>query len=325
VILLSNFGLGIDYLLMAMAPSLWWLFLGRVVSGVTSSSFPTAAAYIADVTPPEKRAGKFGMLGVAFGVGFIIGPSLGGLLGGISLRAPFWGAAILSLANATYGFFILPESLPPEQRTAFHWKRATPIGSIQLLRSRPQLFALGCTGFLAILAHDSLPITAVLYMQYRYHWTQLVVGLVFALVGAVTIVVQGGLVGRLVAALGERRALAVGFASGAAGMAVYGLAPTGRIFLAGIALTALWGLATPALQSLMTRRVGPTEQGQLQGANGSLNAIASMIAPSLFTWAFAIGIGPRVDVPGIPFLLAACFLIAALIVSWIATGPSIAD
>src|SRR5258708_27505706 len=201
VILLSNFGLGLDYVLMAMAPSLAWLFLGRVVSGITSSSFPTATAYIADVTPPERRAEKFGMLGVAFGVGFIVGPSLGGLLGSISLRAPFWGAAVLSLANAAYGFFILPESLPPERRTPFHWKRATPIGSIQLLRSRPQLFALGCAGFLSMLAHDSLPITAVIYMQYRFHWTQLAVGLVLALVGGVTIAVQGGLVGRLVSVL----------------------------------------------------------------------------------------------------------------------------
>jgi len=320
VILLSNFGLGLDYVLMAMAPSLWWLFVGRVVSGITSSSLPTATAYIADVTPPEKRAEQFGLLGVAFGVGFVVGPSVGGLLGGVSLRAPFWGAAILSLANAAYGYFILPESLPPERRTPFHWKRATPIGSIQLLRSRPQLFALGCAGFLAILGHDSLPMTAVLYMQYRYHWTQLAIGLVLALVGGVTVVVQGGLVGRLVAALGERRALALGYAAGAAAMVIYGLAADGRVFLIGIAFTALWGIANPALQSLMTRRVGPDEQGQLQGANASLNAIASMTAPSLFTWAFAFGIGARVNVPGLPFLIAACFLIAALVVSWTVTA-----
>src|SRR5579862_6020491 len=203
VILLSNVGLGLDYLLMAMAPSLWWLFLGRIVSGITSSSFPTATAYIADVTPPEKRAEKFGMLGVAFGVGFIVGPSVGGLLGSISLRAPFWGAAILSLANATYGFFILPESLPLERRTPFHWMRANPIGAIQLLRSRTQLFALGCAGFLSMLAHDSLPIIAVIYMQYRFGWSQLTMGLMLAAVGAMSIVVQGGLVGRIVAAVGR--------------------------------------------------------------------------------------------------------------------------
>jgi len=317
VILLSNVGLGLDYLLMAVAPSLWWLFLGRVISGITSSSFGTAGAYIADVTPPGERARKFGMLGVAFGVGFIIGPSVGGLLGSVNLRAPFWGAAVLSLANAAYGFFILPESLPPERRSAFHWRRANPIGSVQLLRSRPQLMALGIAGFLSMLGHDSLPITFVLYTSYRYRWDQWTIGLVLALVGVASIVVQGGLVGRIVAALGERRALAVGFICGAIGMLIYGLAPTGKVFLLGIAMTALYGLSHPSLQSLMTRCVGPSEQGQLQGANGSLNGIASMIAPILFTQAFALAVGRfrNLNLPGAPFLLAAMLLVAALAVS----------
>jgi MFS transporter, DHA1 family, tetracycline resistance protein len=323
VILLSNFGLGLDYLLMAAAPSLWWLFFGRVVSGITSSSFGTASAYIADVTPPEERAKTFGMLGVAFGVGFVIGPSVGGLLGGISLRAPFWGAAALSLANAAYGFFILPESLPPERRSAFHWRRATPIGSIQLLRSRPRLLALGSTNFLSMVAHNSLPIIFVLYTTYRYQWDQRTIGLVLAGVGALSIVVQGGLVGRIVAVLGERRSLALGLLSGLAGMVVYAFAPTGRLFVAGIAMTALYGLTQPSLQSLMTRIVGPSEQGQLQGANGSLNGIASMIAPILFTQAFALAIGRFRDLqlPGLPFIVAAAFFAAALAVSWRASAP----
>jgi MFS transporter, DHA1 family, tetracycline resistance protein len=327
VILLSNLGLGLDYLLMAVAPSLWWLFVGRVISGITSSSFGTASAYIADVTPPDDRAKKFGMLGVAFGVGFIVGPPIGGLLGAIDLRAPFWGAAALSLANAAYGFFILPESLPPDRRSAFRWRCANPVGSLQLLRSRPQLLALGSAGFLSMLAHDSLPVTFVLYTTYLYNWDQRTIGLVLAAVGAMSIVVQGGLVGRLVAALGERRALASGFASGAAAMIVYGLAPTGRIFVAGVALTALYGLAGPSLQSLMTRRVGSAEQGQLQGAVGSLNGIANMIAPVLFTQVFALAIGPlqHRHVPGAPFLLAALFLMSALIVGLSATsaGPRV--
>lgn len=324
VILLSNLGLGLDYLLMAAAPSLGWLFVGRVISGITSSSFGTAGAYIADVTPPEERAKKFGMLGVAFGVGFIVGPSVGGLLGMIDLRAPFWGAAALSLANAAYGFFILPESLPPERRSPFHWRRANPVGSIQLLRSHPRLLALGSAGFLSMLAHDSLPITFVLYTTYRYNWDQKTIGLVLAMVGLMSIVVQGGLVGRIVAALGERRSLAAGFVSGAIGMVVYGLAPTGPLFLLGIAMTALYGLSHPSLQSLMTRRVGPSEQGQLQGANGSLNGIASMIAPILFTQAFALAIGRFRDVnlPGAPFLLAALLLVAALAVGWRATATA---
>jgi len=224
VILLSCTGLGIDYALMAMAPSLWWLFVGRVISGITSSTYGAAGAYIADVTRPEERAAKFGMLGVAFGIGFVIGPSLGGLLAGVSLRAPFWGAAILSLANSAYGFFILPESLPPGSRSPFRWKAANPIGSFVMLRSRPQLFALASAGFLSMLAHDAAPSTFVLYSTYRYGWSERDVGLVLALVGAAQMIVQGGLVGRLVRALGERGALAFGYLCGAGGNTVFALA-----------------------------------------------------------------------------------------------------
>ncbi|HZT77250.1 MAG TPA: TCR/Tet family MFS transporter [Vicinamibacterales bacterium] len=324
VILLSNFGLGLDYVLMALAPSLWWLFLGRVISGITSSSFPTAMAYIADVTEPRDRAAKFGMLGAAFGVGFIVGPSVGGLLGGISLRAPFWGAAALSLANAAYGFFILPESLPPDRRTPFHWRRANVLGSFRMLRARPLLLALGAASFLSMLAHDSAPTTFVLYSQYRYAWTERTIGLVIGLVGAASLVVQGGLVGRLVAWLGERKAMATGFLCGAAGMAVYALAPTGALFLCGLPFTALYGLATPSLQSVMTSRVSASEQGQLQGAIGSLNGVANMIAPVLFTGIFAEAVGRFRDwhVVGAPFLLAAALLVAAFAVGWRVTSDS---
>lgn len=324
VILLSNVGLGLDYLLMAVAPTLAWLFVGRVASGITSSSFPTAIAYIADVTPPDQRAAKFGMLGAAFGVGFIVGPTVGGLLAGYSLRAPFWCAAALSLANAAYGFFILPESLPEDQRAPFRWRRANPIGSFQMLRARPLLLALASAGFLSMLAHDSLPTTFVLYANYRYRWDERAIGLVLAAVGLASLVVQGGLVGRLVAFFGERKALAVGFLSGAAGMATYGFAPTGAWFMLGVPGTALYGLANPALQSLMTREVGPSEQGQLQGANGSMNGIANMTAPILFTQVFALAVGRYRpwNIPGAPFLLAALFLIAAATVGWKVTSPN---
>jgi DHA1 family tetracycline resistance protein-like MFS transporter len=322
VILLSNVGLGLDYLLMALAPTLGWLFVGRVISGITSSSFPTAAAYIADVTPPDERAKKFGMIGAAFGIGFIVGPTVGGLLGAVSLRAPFWGAAVLSLANAAYGFFILPESLPLERRSPFHWRRANPIGAIHMLRSRPRLLALGSAGFLSMLAHDSLPTTFVLYSTYRYGWTERAVGLTLGAVGVAALVVQGGLVGRIVAALGERVALAVGFFCGAAGLAIYGFAPTGAAFMLGVPFTALYGLSSPSLQSLMTRRVGPSEQGQLQGANGSLNGIANMAAPILFTQVFALAVGRYrgFNLPGAPFLLASLLLVAALVVGWQVTS-----
>jgi MFS transporter, DHA1 family, tetracycline resistance protein len=323
VIVLSNFGLGLDYVVMAVAPSLWWLFAGRVMSGITSSTFPAAAAYIADVTPPEERAAKFGLLGAAFGTGFIIGPAVGGLLGGVNLRAPFWAAAALSLANAAYGLFVLPESLPPDRRSAFHWKRANPIGALHLLRSHPQLFALGCAGFLSLLAYDSAPTTAVLYSQYRYHWDQRTIGLVMAAVGLAALVVQVGFVGRIVAALGERRALALGLLCGAGAMAVFGVASRGSLFLGAVPLMALYGVSTPALQSLMTRRVGAAEQGRLQGAVGSMNGIANMIAPVLFTSLFAQAVGrfEYLHVPGAPFLLASIFLAAALVVAWFVTGP----
>ena len=322
VILLSNFGLGLDYVVMALAPSLWWLFAGRVVSGITSSSVPTAMAYIADVTEPRERAAKFGMLGAAFGVGFIVGPSVGGLLGGVSLRAPFWGAAALSLANAAYGFFILPESLPLERRAPFHWRRANVLGSFRMLRSRPYLLALGTASFLSMLAHDSAPTTFVLYSQYRYQWSERTIGLVIGVVGAAALVVQGGLVGRMVSWLGERRAMATGFACGAAGMAIYALAPTGAWFLCGLPFTALYGLAAPSLQSIMTSRVGADEQGQLQGAIGSINGVANMIAPVLFTGIFAEAVGRFRDwrLVGAPFLLAALLLLCACGVGWRVTA-----
>jgi DHA1 family tetracycline resistance protein-like MFS transporter len=322
VILLSNFGLGLDYVLMALAPSLWWLFVGRIISGITSSSFPTAMAYIADVTEPRDRAARFGLLGAAFGVGFIVGPSVGGLLGAVSLRAPFWGAAVLSLANAAYGFFILPESLPLERRMPFHWRRANVLGSFRMLRSHSQLLALGAAGFLSMLAHDSAPTTFVLYSQYRYQWTERTIGLVIGLVGAAALVVQGGLVGRMVEALGERKAMATGFLCGAIGMAVYALAPTGRIFLFGLPFTAFYGLATPSLQSVMTSRVSGSEQGQLQGAIGSLNGVANMMAPVLFTSIFAEAVGRfrAWNLVGAPFALASVLLVAAFVVGWRVTG-----
>ncbi|MGC4084670.1 MAG: TCR/Tet family MFS transporter [Vicinamibacterales bacterium] len=316
VILLSCAGLGIDYLLMAVAPTLWWLLLGRVISGITSSTYGTASAYIADVTPPEQRAAKYGMLGVAFGLGFIIGPSVGGFLAGLSLRAPFWGAAALSLLNTAYGFFVLPESLPEDRRSPFHWRRANPAGALAMLSASPQLFGLALAGFLSMLAHDAAPSTFVLYTTWRYGWSEQTIGLVLALVG-VTQIVQGGLVGRIVSALGERKALAFGYACGVASDVIYALAPTGLYFTLGIPVGALYGVTNPALQSLMTRLVGADQQGRLQGAQGSLMGIASMTAPVMFTQVFSAAVGPlhSWNLPGAAFLLAAAFLAVALVVS----------
>lgn len=317
VILLSNLGLGLDYLLMAVAPSLAWLFVGRAISGIVSASFSTAGAYIADITPPERRAARFGMLGAAFGVGFIIGPAFGGLLGGIDLRLPFWVAAGLSLLNAAYGLFILPESLPPERRATFSWRKANPFGALKFLHSHSTLLALAAAAFLSRLAHDSLSSTYVLYVDYRYGWNETTVGLSLAGVGICSMIVQGGLVGPSVAKLGERRVLIAGLLFGVIGFLVQALAPTGGLFLIGIPFIALYGLASPAMQALMSRRVGADAQGQLQGAIQSLGGLGGLLAPFVFTQTLAAFIAPDspLQLPGAPWLLAAAFLAAAALIA----------
>jgi MFS transporter, DHA1 family, tetracycline resistance protein len=318
VILISCTGLGLDFILMALAPNVWWLFVGRVISGITAASFSTAAAYIADVTPPERRAASFGMIGVAFGIGFIVGPALGGLLGAISPRLPFWASAVMALANVCWGLFVLPESLPKEKRVAFAWKNAHPLGALKLLRSHPMLSGLAVTYFLINLAHVVLPSTAVLYMHYRYGWDTRAVGLLLAGVGISSLFVQGLLVKPAVRWLKERRAMAVGLTFGAAGFAIYGLASTGPEFWIGVPVMALWGIATPSLQTIMTRLVDATEQGRLQGALASLMGLASLIGPMLFTGTFALFIGTRASLglPGAPFLLAALLVVCAALLAW---------
>ena len=318
VILISCAGLGLDFILMALAPNLWWLFVGRVISGITAASFSTAGAYISDVTPPEKRAASFGMIGAAFGVGFVLGPALGGLLGAISPRLPFWASAFMALANVCWGLFVLPESLPPEKRVPFSWKSANPLGALKLLRSHPMLSGLAGSYFLMNLAHVVLPSTTVLYMHYRYGWDTRAVGMVLAGVGISSLVVQGFLVKPAVRWLKERRAMAVGLTFGAVGFAIYGLASTGTIFWIGVPVMALWGIATPSLQTIMTRLVDTTEQGRLQGALASLVGLASLIGPTVFTQTFAVFISTRAEwgLPGAPFLLASLLMLAAIMVSW---------
>jgi MFS transporter, DHA1 family, tetracycline resistance protein len=318
VILISNLGIGLDYVLMALAPTIVWLFIGRVISGITSASISTAYAYVADVTPPDKRAARFGLLGAAFGAGFVLGPALGGLAGAVSPRLPFWIAAGLSLANAAYGLFVLPESLTRSNRTPFAWRRANPLGSLVLLRSHAELFGLAGVNFIDNLAHAVLPSVSVLYMSYRYGWNERDVGLTLAGVGVASIVVQGAVVGPLTRWIGERGALLLGLAFGIAGFTVFALAQTGAIFWIGIPLLAMWGLASPASLALMSRLVGATEQGQLQGANASIMGIANLIGPGVFTQTFAFGIGAARDwnVPGAAFFLSAVLLVAAVAVAW---------
>ncbi|HEX7116205.1 MAG TPA: TCR/Tet family MFS transporter [Steroidobacter sp.] len=312
IILLSNFGLGLDYVLMALAPNLGWLFVGRIISGITAASISTAGAYIADVTEPHLRAGRFGMLGAAFGVGFIAGPALGGVLGEIDPRLPFWVAAGFSLTNAMYGLTVLPESLPRDRRTPFSWRKANPVGSFKLLRSRHELWGLAWVAFLSNLAHVALPSISVLYMGYRYGWNVRSVGVLLGIVGVCSIIVQGVLVGRVVKYLGERRTMLVGLIAGAIGFVIQAIATTGAVYTFGIIVMSLWGLATPALQGLMTRLVGAGEQGQLQGANSSIMGIANLIGPIVFTQIFALFIAHREwRVPGAPFFLSAALLVIA--------------
>ena len=317
VVLLSNFGLALDYVLMALAPSLTWLFVGRVISGITSASISTAFAYITDLTAPEKRAAVFGKIGVAFGAGFILGPALGGLLGGIEPRLPFWVAAGLSFANGLYGLLILPESLPRDRRSPFRWKSANPVGALHLLRADRVLAGLSIANFFAQLAHVVLPSTFVLYATYRYGWGTTTVGATLALVGICSMVVQGAAIGPIVKRFGERRALLLGLACGAAGFLIFGAAPTGALFWLGIPVMALWGLAGAATQALLTRLVSPDHQGQLQGATSSVQSVSQLVGPFLFTLTFAyfIGSDAPLQLPGAPFLLASVLLLLALAVA----------
>jgi DHA1 family tetracycline resistance protein-like MFS transporter len=317
VLILSAFGLGVDYIIMALAPNLAWLFVGRVVSGITSASFTVSFAYVADTTPGEKRAGAYGMIGSIWGVGFIIGPLVGGILAGIGPRFPFWGAATLSLASAAYGLVVLPESLPLTLRSRVSLGKANPIGSLSMIRARRGLAGFVTVNFLNFLAFQVLPSVYVLYAAYRYGWGYTTVGTALALVGACNIIVQGLLVRRVVGRFGERVALLIGIVSGTVGFVIWGLAPNSLLFLLAIIFYAPIGFVQPALQGLMTRRVGPSEQGALQGINGSLMGLTGVIGPTLFTLIFAFFIGSQapVNLPGAPFLLSALLMVSSLVLA----------
>jgi len=324
VILISCFGLSIDYVFMALAPSLRWLLVGRIISGITTSNVSTAFAYVTDVTKPAERARPFGLISAAFGLGFVIGPAVGGWLGNMNLRFPFWAAAALSLGNALYGYFVLPESLPPERRAKSAWQMANPLGSLRLLSSNTELAGLAVVTTLYYLAHNSLPSMWALYTEYRYAWSRRDVGLSLAVVGVFAALVSGALVGPFVKRFGERRSLLSGLLFGTLGFAGFALATRGWILLAVIPFIALWGIAAPAMQSLMARHVDPSSQGKLQGAINSLRAITGMAGPVLFTQIFATAISPRYGMhwPGAPYYLAALLLGASWRLAAYVTRPS---
>jgi len=312
VVLLSNFGLGLDYIVMALAPALGWLFVGRVVSGLTASSVPTAMAYMTDVTPHEKRAAAFGMLGAAFGMGFVLGPALGGVLGSISPRLPFWVAGGLSLLNGMYGLFVLPESLRQEHRSPFSWKRANPVGSVWLLGRNKVLLGMAAVLVLGYLAQQSLMNVYVIYCDYRYHWTDRTVGISLGVVGLFSGMYGALLVKRVVAWIGERKAMAAGLFCGAVGWVMMGASSRGLLVWGAIPVLNLMAIVWPSAQSIMSREVGVSEQGQLQGAVNSLRGIAGMLGPGLFTLIFAKTLG---FAPGMAFFTAAGILLVSLGVS----------
>ncbi|MGC4026367.1 MAG: TCR/Tet family MFS transporter [Mesorhizobium sp.] len=318
VILISAAGLAADYVLMAVAPNLWWLALGRIIAGVTSSAFTTAFAYMADITPPEQRAKAYGLIGAAFSAGFVAGPVIGGFLGEISPRAPFWAAAAMSGIAFLYGLFVLPESLAPEKRMSFSWKRANPIGAMTLLSRHPELSGLAVVIFLLHFAHHVFSAIWVLYSYHIFGWTPLQAGLVLSAVGALDMLVQGVLVGPIVSRLGDRKTMVMGLACGALGIAIMGAAPTSFWYLFALLPNALWGLAMPTLQSLMTRLVGESEQGQLQGANMSVGSIAGIVSPLFFGAVYAFTVKPDSPLPyaGLSYFIAAAILLAGALVGW---------
>ena len=343
VILISCAGLALDYVLMALAPNLWWLAAGRIIAGITSSSFTTIYAYMADITEPAKRARAYGLIGAAFSGGFVLGPVMGGFLGDVDPRLPFWVAGGLSGVAFFYGLFVLPESLPVEKRMAFSWRRANPVGSLILLKRHTELSGLAVVNFLLYFAHHVFSAVFVLYAAWRYGWGPKEVGLLLALVGVLDMLVQGVAVGPLVKRFGDRGVMVFGLLGGTVGIALMGWAPTGLIFILAMLPNALWGLAMPTLQSLMTRRVGEDEQGQLQGANMSVASIAGVMSPLFFGWVYSISVGEGalatrlwlanamdgapaqmlalatrvMTQPGLAFYLAAVALLMAAIVGWV--------
>jgi DHA1 family tetracycline resistance protein-like MFS transporter len=257
-------------------------------------------------------------VGAAFGIGFVLGPAFGGIMGDFDPRLPFWTAAVLSLANAAYGYFVLPESLPQERRMAFSWRRANPIGSLRLLSQKRELLGMAALVFLNNLAHIVLPAVSVLYTSYRYGWDNKTMGLTLAAVGITSGIVQAGLIKPAIQRFGERTTLLAGLVFGVVGFSIYGLAPNSYVFWLGIPVLALWGLSGAATMGIMSRLVGASEQGQLQGANSSLVAVSGLFGPGLFTFvfAYAIGGGAGWNLPGAPFLLAAALLVAATLLAW---------
>jgi DHA1 family tetracycline resistance protein-like MFS transporter len=307
VILMALGALGTDYLVMGFAPTLGWLFLGRSIAGIAGASFTPAYAYLADVTPPEKRAQNFGLVGAAFGMGFIVGPAVGGLLGEFGARAPFFAAAALALMNLVFGFFVLPESLPPASRRPFEWKRANPLGTLAQMRKYPAVIGLMASLFLWQLGHQVLPSTWSFYAIYRFNWSPGMVGASLAFVGVIMAISTAGLTRTLVPRLGERRAVLVGILSGCVAYLGYAFATEGWMIYIAMLPWVFAGMVHPSMQAIMSQMIPPNAQGELQGGVASLYSISSIAGPPLMTQLFGYFSSDtaRVHFPGAAFLCAA--------------------
>jgi DHA1 family tetracycline resistance protein-like MFS transporter len=324
VLIVALAALGTDYMITGLAPTIAWLFIGRCLSGAAGGAYSTANAYIADVSLPEKRAANFGLVGAAFGLGFIAGPAIGGLLGQYGARLPFFAAAGLAFANALFGFFVMSESLAPENRRKFELLRANPLGSLLALRRFPMVFGLFGVFVLMRFAHDANPSVWTYYTMLKFHWTTAQVGYSLMAVGAMATVVYGFLTRIIVPRIGEQRSVYLGLAAGATGFAGYALATQGWMLFGWMALWSFMGLAMPALNAIMSRQVSPDEQGELQGALASLGSLTSIAAmPSMsYLFAWFTGASAPVYFPGSAFLAASlCLVSAALVFARARTTP----
>ncbi len=317
ILLGSLFGFGIDYIFLALAPTIGWLFVGRIIAGVMGASFSTAGAYIADVSTPEKRAQNFGMIGAAFGLGFIIGPALGGLLGSFGPRVPFLVAAGLSLINCLYGYFILPESLKPENRRAFEWKRANPVASLFNLGRYPVIIGLVASLVLIYIASHAIQSNWAYYVIEKFNWTPGMIGLSLAAVGLLIAGVQGGLIRIIIPAFGQKRSLYAGLALYSLGFVLFAFATQGWMMFAFLIPYCLGGIAGPAIQGIISSQVPANEQGELQGALTSLMSVTSIVGPLLMTQLFGYftGEGAPLYFPGAPMLMGAVLSLLSMLLA----------
>lgn len=318
VLLFSLLGFGIDYILIAVAPTIGWLFVGRIIAGITGASFTTASAYIADISAPAERAKNFGMIGAAFGLGFIIGPVIGGLLGSMGSRVPFIAAAVLSLLNWLYGYFVLPESLDKANRRNFTWKRANPVGSLMHLRKYPALSGLIISLMLIYIAVHSVQSTWAFFNMEKFKWDERMVGISLGVVGLLVGLVQGGLIRIVNPRLGNEKSIYIGLAFYSFGLVLFAFASQSWMMFAFLIPYCLGGICGPALQAVISNHVPPNEQGELQGALTSLMSVTTIIGPPVMTNLFAYFTqkGAPVYFPGAPFLLGAVLMLASTILAY---------